>query len=1008
VKFLRFLLSCLTLALMLAALLAILAFVPAVQTWVAQMALAKAPDLKGSLGSLTAGFGQVDLEGLHLEVDGAVLTLPSLQAALPLTTAARQRTLVIRRVVAKGWTLDLSHRAAAGETPAPIVPPAASEGAVGSGATAAAEPPAPAPDVSAQRVAAIVHGLLSEWTLPCDVSLDGVDLEGDVLAPASPGGSSAKVHVTIQGGGLAAGHEGTFTIEASSEVVDSGFAVNTVAAHGRLVVAMESPRKLKRIEVVTNLSAQGGFFPEDLDLSANAAAARGADGETYTLDLNRGSRRVATFLAHYPPGARQLAGTWQVDLQDADLAPFFPGHPLPSFAAAGTGRWESDAAFQQVHASGGLKIAASHGELLAPLLGRLGAVTLDTGFAFTRRGQTIRVDRLDVSLAGARPIATLHSLQPFDFDGGTRALRPTDPHGDWMDLAILRLPLAWLSDLTGGLALSGSDVTGAFVAQPAEGGFLLRPKTPLTAAGVSVESGGRVLAQGLDLSLSLLADSTTQGWQVQAAPLTVASGGQRLATIEAKASSAAGADQAVTLAGTWRADLEALAGMPGVSGRRWIAGRSASGDFTATVGASPVVDGNLVIVGHAPDHSITASVQSSVDADGGISFLAPIKMAFGPNASELSAEGSWTGTETGPQVVVKVTGQEVSLEQLRLLVAPVAAAAGLHSRPFAVSAVRRDRIPFWGSLAGTVTLGIDRLHTPKGEFKSVGGTFELAHQSLRLEHGHTELPSHSLATAEGTLIFDPASPFPYRLQAVAGVDKVEAAPWFATAQFGQDPLLEGRFAVAAKLTGSGGNLDDLVGRAQEEFHLTSNGGIFRMLKTSVAESIPEVATPMKDALGTAGSVMGSLFGHKGYSIDNGKNPVSPIADAVLDFTSQVQEISYDELTVVATRMPDGTIHLSEIAMTTPDERLTGSGQIGWIPGRPFPTQPFGADLQLGFHGRIAGLLKTAGLLSPRPDDPGYTMLRSSVHFGGTLDHVDESQWHDLLAKAATQKPAGAK
>jgi hypothetical protein len=32
------------------------------------------------------------------------------------------------------------------------------------------------------------------------------------------------------------------------------------------------------------------------------------------------------------------------------------------------------------------------------------------------------------------------------------------------------------------------------------------------------------------------------------------------------------------------------------------------------------------------------------------------------------------------------------------------------------------------------------------------------------------------------------------------------------------------------------------------------------------------------------------------------------------------------------------------------------------------------------------------------------MVNQTVHFGGTLQHIDESQWHDLLAKAAAPKP----
>ena len=104
-KFLRLLLNCLVLALALVAVLVALAFAPAVQTWVAQAMLARQPALQGSLGSLSARFGRLDVSELQLKTDGAVLTMPSLEAELPLTTALWDRKLPLRRVVAKGWTL---------------------------------------------------------------------------------------------------------------------------------------------------------------------------------------------------------------------------------------------------------------------------------------------------------------------------------------------------------------------------------------------------------------------------------------------------------------------------------------------------------------------------------------------------------------------------------------------------------------------------------------------------------------------------------------------------------------------------------------------------------------------------------------------------------------------------------------------------------------------------------------------------------------------------------------
>ena len=177
-----------------------------------------------------------------------------------------------------------------------------------------------------------------------------------------------------------------------------------------------------------------------------------------------------------------------------------------------------------------------------------------------------------------------------------------------------------------------------------------------------------------------------------------------------------------------------------------------------------------------------------------------------------------------------------------------------------------------------------------------------------------------------------------------------------------------------------------------------------MLKTNVAASIPEAPSPVSDTLVNVGSVVGSLFGIKGGSLSSGKKSLSKAAEAVLDFTYQVPEIRYDELTVTAIRGVDRTIRLAEIAMSAPNERLTGSGQITYVAGLPLRARPLSLDLKFGARGAIAGFLSTAGLLSSDKDDQGYTMLHQPIHFGGTLEHIDESQWRDLLVKAATQTP----
>jgi hypothetical protein len=136
--------------------------------------------------------------------------------------------------------------------------------------------------------------------------------------------------------------------------------------------------------------------------------------------------------------------------------------------------------------------------------------------------------------------------------------------------------------------------------------------------------------------------------------------------------------------------------------------------------------------------------------------------------------------------------------------------------------------------------------------------------------------------------------------------------------------------------------------------------------------------------------------------------VSPAIQTVIDIINDTSEIGFDEFTVTAVRGADRTIRLVDLAVTAGDERATGSGLIAYVQGLPFRAQPLTVDLQFAARGHIAKLLSAAGLLSAQKDGLGYTLLSQPIFFGGTLEHIDNRRWHDLLVKAATQRPAGGK
>ncbi len=990
-----------------AAILLSAVFVPTVQTWLAQMALERRPDLNASLGSLSAEFGEVDIANLRLDIDGASLALPSLRAGVPLTASARGRKLVVRSLVAKGWTLDLSHFRGLAGGPAQ----AASTGA----GVAGAAPSTDAGAVAVRNSGRVFSGILGGWSLPCDVSLDGIELEGVVLVPFAPEKPPTRVHVRITGGGLAAGREAALDIDATSEFLDAFTQVNTVAARGRLQVSMDTPRTVNRIEIAADFSAKGGALPENLALSADVGASRDAAGESYAVALNRSGRRVATVLADFRAATNRMAGTWKVALSDSDLAPFLSGRPLPSLRLAADGRFDADAGFERVDITGHATGAVSRLGAIAPPLDRLGNLAIGVRFESSRSGHSVRIGALSASLSGLRASATARTLQPFDIDEATGALKMADPRGDWIDCSI-RGPMESFLGATGPFTLAGGDVAGELVVHASDRGFSIRSQAPLAAAGVSIQGAGTTLARGLDVSVALLADYGSQGWQVQAAPLAVSRDGRRLAAIEAKASRPADSDQPIALAGTWSADvgaLTSLSSLPGISG---VPGRTASGDFSANIGETSDIESKVAIVGRDPGHSITASLSAGVGADGAVTFLVPVKVSLGSNASDLSAEGTWTSEDSRPRIDAKVTGENVVLEPFLPLAAPLAAALGipLPSIPAAVAhgpgatAAPRDGSPFWGNWAGIISIDFDRVRLGNHVLANVGGAVEIGPGSVRLENGRGSLPRQRKATGDGLLTFDASAALPYVLKASAAVDGIDAASLFAAAQPGSDPLVEGRFSVAGAFSGDGRNPADLAGRTHGEVRLTGTDGIIRVLKTSVAEAIPEVATPVKDALKTAGSVVGTLFGHGTDTLNSGDNPVSKNAEAVLDFSSLVSEIGYDRLTITANQGSDRTIRLVDIEMTAPDERLSGTGRLAYAEGLPLTGRPLSLDLRLFTRGKVADLLSTAGLLSAQKDKDGFASLNQAIRLGGTLQRIDDSQWRGVLVQAATRKTGPAK
>jgi hypothetical protein len=982
VKVLRILLTCLAVAATLAVVIVLIAIAPPFQTWAAQSALSGKSRVHGTLGSLSAGFGEVDIEDLHLQADGASLTLPSLKAKLSMTNAVLSRRVRIRSLVAKGWTLDLTG-------------PAGTADEQGHGGAAVQTEGA-----EAKRAARALLGILGALRVPVDGSLDGVDLDGEILLTPLPGRGTAHVHVVVSGGGLGAGREGSFAVDASGTLADAGLPINAVAAHGSVAAAMDSSRAVTRIRVNADLTDGSGSSQRGLTLSAEISSGPAAREVSYSAEISRGGRHMAGLLAKLPGETGRLAGSWDLSLLDTDLAPYLPDRPLPPSSLAGSGTFDCDAEFGRVHSVGTVALGAARLGILSQGLDALGAVALKAQFDMAAGGGSIRLDSLSVSVSGERPVATVRSVQAFSVDEASGALVPSDPAGDLFDASVQGLPLAWLSGFMGGVAISGGDAAGEFLVRQAGGILQLRPTSQLSAAGVTVRSAGKDLVRAVDMDLSLSGEFSARGWSAKWAPLSVSSSGRRLATLEGSARRPAGGGEAVVCTSTWDADLGALAAARAAPELAWLTGRKASGSLSATVGASTQVDATVEVEGHDPASLVSATVHADVDESGAVSFKAPVRLSTGPSHSDLSLEGSTGRDSGGPWIDLRLDGGSVALEHLRLLCAPLA--------PDLASGAR-DSAPFWGDWTGRVAVSLDHVRTDPGMLADVGGVLTLDHGSIHLEGGRGGPPGHSLTNIAGSVEFDAGSESPYVLKASVATTKEDAASLLPAPQPGVDPVFEGKFSVARTFAGKGTNLGDLARRTREYFSLTSDSGIVRILKADVADSLQEAPTStVTNTLATVGSVVGAVVGTKKNVLDSGKTSLSPAAEAVLDLTYQVSEVGYDSVKITASEGFDGVINVAGLEMVSPELRLRGTGRIACAKGVSLADQALSLDLQVGAQGKTAELMAKAGLLGAGKDELGYSAFTQAIHLGGSLARIDAAQWGDLLIKAATRKPEAGK
>ena len=963
------------------------------QTWAARKAIASQPGLRLTVGKVSAGMNRVDVSALQFEQDGAVLTVPAIEAELPLVSAAVGKNVAVSRLVARGWTLDLS-KAGGSKVERLVAKPPSSDGA----STKRVVDNALHPHTSAAAQA--FAGIFTQLQLPVDVSVDGVDLEGEVILPDARG----RTKVTIKGGGLGAKRQGKFDLVANANLVDPQ--VNAVELRGELVAAMDTPRTFTGLSAKLNAAASGAKFPRGVKLTADLAATQSAAGEAYSAAVVAEGQEIVNVRADFPKNATRLDGTWKLDVRDVDVAPFALGQPLPAFTAVGEGKFDTSATFSDVHAVGRLNATAARLEVVRAELAALGELKIAATFDLAQRGGTLIVQTIETALSGAEPIATLRSLQPFEFNPKSGELRATDAARELLGIVLQGVPVAWAKPFLTGVELSGGYLRGELLATPRGGGVSLRSTKPLTVDGIGVAPAGPSAEAGtpfvrqIDISVGAVADYTPQGWQAELGGLTAKSGDTTLLTLNLRAGQLAGAAQPLKAAGKLDVNLPALLTQPAAAGLLQLNEGDASIDFAASVNGKREIQAkvalrNLVTTVDAKPvklPALSADIRADIDATGKVAFSAPLLIERNDRKSDLAIVGS-----IGPEKD-KARAIEAQLSSTQLLVEDAQMLAAMvpekEKKP-ADPAMRA--LPPWAGFHGSVTLQLKRvIYSDTFEASNIAGRLRIDAGMLKLEGLQAGLGETGRANLNGTVTFNASGRQPYALTADLAVKDFESGSLFRAINPAQPPTIEGRFDIASKLAARGARLGDLALGAGGEFQLTSKGGVFRGLPVNVSNLV-ENTSKLAGWIATAGTAISSITGKKDYA------EIANKTQAVAELAKGWHPIAYDQLSVLVSRDAALNTTLKNFTLIAPEVRLTGSGTALHQTGASILEDPLAMEFMLRARGRQGELLKYLGMLEAQPDDFGYTACVLPLRITGTMGKPDTSELNGKLVSLALEK-----
>jgi hypothetical protein len=981
----------------------LLAFTPGVQTWAARRAIAHDPSLGVSrLGRIAAGLNRIELTDVVVARDGLALTLPSATVELPLLSAARGEIL-LRRLVAKGWTLDLAPPAASAEIPN-------------------ATPPTPNRVRDANRTTPGFEGIFKLLELPIALAVESVELEGAVIFPTKSGQPPGRARVAIDGGQLGGGREGRFAFETEMTLPDGFGPVTRVAAESTLALTMDTPRTFSRIAAAKVITASGPGLPQPTQMVSETTATRAGARESYDLVLKTisasGEKMLVELHARHLSATAPIDGTWKFDLADTDLAPFALGQTLPVFTLEGAGTFQADHRAHTAQITGKTALALDQIDALQAGLGALGRLRLTSEFDVAQNGGALRVQRLAAELAGTAPIARVQALQPFEIFPASGELKVGAPEKDLLTLTLSGLPLAWAKlAAPPDLALTGEDLRGELLARPKAGGFSLHSAGPLTLNSLSVVRAGQPLVQALDLSLTLSADYAPAGWQAEVSEFTARSRGATLLTLTARAGQPATLGEPIKASGRFRADLPALLAQPFGAELAKLAAGAAEGDFTASVAdplqqfSADVSFANLRAAGSTTVlPAVHIDLRADVRPDGRVEAHVPLAVMAGERRSDLELTAKLA--PAGPRFALEaqLVSRQLYIDDLQALstVFPAEKANGPSQNPKptvgtpdsnprgptgAPGSPPQPKVAPWDPITGEIQLALKKVVYAAQPPVALNGVVKITPEALTPGPLQAAFPDGANAKVEGAIRFDAKAPEPYDMNATLVATSFDPAPFLRAANPGRSPLVEGKFDFNAQVAGRAPSLEVAAEKLAIDAQLASRGGRFHGFDSSaLAAKIGRGQQGLSTVAGVVGLIGGAL----------GKDDLARGAErtrAVADSIRRLVDLQFDQLNLEVSQRPgEPQTRIKSFNLLSPDLRLQGAGTLENTPGVALLKRALALEMQMAARGDFAADLRVLGALKREADALGYTPLAENFALQGSLSQMSADALIRQLAR----------